>query len=217
MDGLRRPYRKCQEWQVHDTQVRFGQGSTRAFRTHFHSTKSGTGKVGPRLRGLQRDCRRNRTDPRGARGASGGQSKPRRLPRCPCLDGFSRTSIFPQITWTPRAIAQDSASLWLEGDPELRREWRRALHPHRERDPKLNRFGVGSPASQFNVGLREAWISYAKNGWEAKLGQQIIPWGKSDIINPTDFLTAKNYTFFNPDQEVRRLGDEQLLAQLDSQ
>ncbi len=54
--------------------------------------------------------------------------------------------------------------------------------------------------------IREAYLSYFGDGFDLRLGQQIIPWGKSDGINPTDYFTAKNYSVLNPDDEVKRVG-----------
>lgn len=54
--------------------------------------------------------------------------------------------------------------------------------------------------------LREAYFSYRGDGTSIKLGQQIIPWGKSDGINATDYFSAKDYSLLNPDDEVRRTG-----------
>lgn len=61
-------------------------------------------------------------------------------------------------------------------------------------------------AASMHSNLREAYASYSTPGHQLKLGQQIIPWGKSDGVNPTDYFTAKNYTLLNPDDEVRRIG-----------
>ena len=58
----------------------------------------------------------------------------------------------------------------------------------------------------FRAALREGYASYLGTGFEVKIGQQIIPWGKSDGVNPTDYFTAKNLTLLNPDEEVRRTG-----------
>jgi hypothetical protein len=58
----------------------------------------------------------------------------------------------------------------------------------------------------FTASLREGYVSYLGPGIEVKIGQQIIPWGKSDGVNPTDYFTAKNFTLLNPDDEVRRKG-----------
>ncbi len=98
---------------------------------------------------------------------------------------------------------QSSASVWLQGDPKLG-------------ENGFSRFiltgdaiDTGSGAS-FRTGLREGYLGYAKNGYEFRIGRQIVPWGKSDVLNPTDFLSAKDYTLFNPDEEVRRLGSTML-------
>ncbi len=62
------------------------------------------------------------------------------------------------------------------------------------------------------LGLREGYATYGKNGWDLRVGRQIIPWGKTDGINPTDYLTAKDYTFLNPDEEMRRIGSTSILT-----
>jgi hypothetical protein len=54
--------------------------------------------------------------------------------------------------------------------------------------------------------LREGYASYLGTGLEVRVGQQIIPWGKSDGVNPTDYFTAKDYTLLNPDDEIKRQG-----------
>ncbi len=58
----------------------------------------------------------------------------------------------------------------------------------------------------FEQNLREAYLSWSAAGQDLKIGQQIIPWGKSDGVNPTDYFTAKNLTLMNPDEEVKRFG-----------
>lgn len=60
--------------------------------------------------------------------------------------------------------------------------------------------------SSFDGRLREGYYSYQSSSLEFRLGQQIIPWGKSDGVNPTDYFTAKDYTLMNPDDEVKRIG-----------
>jgi len=65
--------------------------------------------------------------------------------------------------------------------------------------------------TDFRLHAREAFLSYTNESMELKIGQQIIPWGKSDGINPTDYLSAKDYTFLNPDDEVRRIGAPSVL------
>jgi len=54
--------------------------------------------------------------------------------------------------------------------------------------------------------LREA---YLETGWgplDLRIGKQIVAWGRADRINPTDNLTAKNFTLLDPDDDDQRLG-----------
>lgn len=60
--------------------------------------------------------------------------------------------------------------------------------------------------ASFKARLREGFFGFQNDSVEFRVGQQIIPWGKSDGINPTDYFTAKDYTQLNPDDEVRRIG-----------
>lgn len=69
--------------------------------------------------------------------------------------------------------------------------------------------------NSFHPNLREAYGVYSNNkGFEFRMGKQIIPWGVADGINPTDYLTSRDYTFFNPESELRRQGPTLLWAQL---
>jgi hypothetical protein len=61
-------------------------------------------------------------------------------------------------------------------------------------------------STHVEAAFREAFAGYSNEGFEIRLGRQIIPWGKSDGINPTDYLTAKNLAFLNHDSEVQRSG-----------
>jgi hypothetical protein len=103
----------------------------------------------------------------------------------------------------PQAITQSSLSTWLEF--------------HTENEKKVNFHSVTSAditlkspekpnQNDFRLRARELYASISNSSVDLKVGQQIIPWGKSDGINPTDYLTAKDYTFLNPDDEVKRIG-----------
>jgi hypothetical protein len=101
------------------------------------------------------------------------------------------------------ALAQSSLSVWLDADTKTEKGWgAKAIG-------EFDFFGKSMDhtysASAF-VQLREGYVSYFADGIDFRLGEQIIPWGKSDGINPTDYFTAKKYTFLNPDDEVRRVG-----------
>lgn len=64
------------------------------------------------------------------------------------------------------------------------------------------------------VRVREASVAFSNPSWDVRVGRQIIPWGKTDGINPTDLLTAKDFTLFNQDEEVRRTGSNSIRAVL---
>jgi len=89
------------------------------------------------------------------------------------------------------------SSIWLTGAPKLA-------------ESSSASFTLQAEARESGVtlGIREATVSWAKGNLDLRVGRQIVSWGKSDAVNPTDFLSAKNYTVFNPDEEVRRTGTE---------
>jgi hypothetical protein len=61
-------------------------------------------------------------------------------------------------------------------------------------------------SDRLRINLREGYVSLRKRGWLLRAGQQILPWGASDVINPTDFLTARDLRFFVVDNEQSRKG-----------
>lgn len=60
--------------------------------------------------------------------------------------------------------------------------------------------------SHFRGEVREASLLYSYSGLEAEAGQLFLPWGKADGVNPTDYLTAKDYTLYSPDDLRRKKG-----------
>jgi hypothetical protein len=54
--------------------------------------------------------------------------------------------------------------------------------------------------------LREAYYRFHRDGIELRAGRQIISWGKTDVISPTDFLIGQDFRRFTPLTETRRLG-----------
>ena len=99
-------------------------------------------------------------------------------------------------------LQQISGSVWLQADPKFSE----TSSAHLTLTADQIAASTISGRTGFQPGVREAYVQYYKSGLEIRAGKMIIPWGKSDVVNPTDFLSAKNYTFFNPDEEVRRLG-----------
>jgi hypothetical protein len=104
-------------------------------------------------------------------------------------------------------LQQMSASFWLQVDPQFNEHFgSRVLFEGDYFELGAARLAEGKQQSHFRGLLREGYLSYSQDGWDIKVGKQIIPWGKSDAINPTDFLSGKDYTILNPDEEVRRTG-----------
>jgi len=44
--------------------------------------------------------------------------------------------------------------------------------------------------------LREAYLQYAAESWDLRLGRQLIIWGKADGVEITDLISPKDYTEF---------------------
>ena len=133
------------------------------------------------------------------------------LPTLPISGRVFSDIYFPANNTDTSNYRQSSASLWLQGDPRLGDYGSARFILTGDEIQNNTVSAVGGTGSQFRVGLREGYASYVRSGWDFRFGQQIIPWGKSDAINPTDFLSAKDYTFFNPDEEVRRLGSVSMM------
>ena len=105
---------------------------------------------------------------------------------------------------------QTSTSLWLQGEPKFNEK----SSAHFTLTGDAFDTSVTQTSSYFRSGLREGYVDYQDKGFDLRFGKQILPWGKSDVVNPTDFLSAKDYTFLNPDDETRRLGATSLWMSL---
>jgi hypothetical protein len=44
------------------------------------------------------------------------------------------------------------------------------------------------------VDLQEAWLEYAANRWDLRIGRQIVIWGKADGVQITDIISPPDYT-----------------------
>ena len=54
--------------------------------------------------------------------------------------------------------------------------------------------------------LHEAWVEYAADGWDVRIGRQVIIWGKADGVQITDIVSPPDYTeFITRDLEEIRL------------
>ena len=97
-----------------------------------------------------------------------------------------------------------SAALWLGLRPEFTESWAANVLLTTSYESSLSS-GFANP-SGVSAGAREGYVVFSRNGFEERVGQQIIAWGNGDGYNPTDFLTARNDTFLRFDDELRRSG-----------
>jgi hypothetical protein len=58
-------------------------------------------------------------------------------------------------------------------------------------------------SSETGTGIHEAWLEHVGNGWDARIGRQIIIWGKADGVQITDIISPPDYT-----ESVTRTLDE---------
>ncbi len=54
--------------------------------------------------------------------------------------------------------------------------------------------------------LREGYLDLRFGPLDLRVGQQIIAWGRTDRINPTDNLTSRNFTLLVPEDNDQRTG-----------
>jgi len=54
--------------------------------------------------------------------------------------------------------------------------------------------------------LREGYIDLRHNEWDFRLGKQIVAWGRTDRLNPTDNLTPRDFTLLDPEFDEDRFG-----------
>jgi hypothetical protein len=113
----------------------------------------------------------------------------------------------PSTTYSS-GIFQSSISAWLDFQAKLSKST--SFHTVGQLDAFLRSMAEPNESS-FGGKLREAYLSFQNDSLELRAGQQIIPWGKSDGVNPTDYFTAKDYTLLNPDEEVKRTGAPSIL------
>jgi hypothetical protein len=67
---------------------------------------------------------------------------------------------------------------------------------------------VSSAGSGFRGRLREAYVQADFGDVSLKLGRQIVVWGRSDRISPTDVMSSRDYTARVPDDDEQRNGND---------
>jgi len=54
--------------------------------------------------------------------------------------------------------------------------------------------------------VKELWAGIDRSGFEFRAGQLLVPWGKTDGVNPTDYLTGRDLNYLSRDDAFTRLG-----------
>lgn len=67
--------------------------------------------------------------------------------------------------------------------------------------------------SRTQVQLREAWLGWKLGSTAARLGWQIVNWGRTDVLNPTDNASARDYTRLVDRDADQKLGLPMLAVQ----
>jgi len=114
---------------------------------------------------------------------------------------------FPyQKNIAPKTFNQFATSAWLQLDGQLNDNLSgRLIYQGDFFDGNNSRLTGDKAGTHLRNTIREGYGHYTNMGWELKAGRQIISWGKSDVVNPTDFLSAKDYSYLVADDETRRV------------
>lgn len=66
--------------------------------------------------------------------------------------------------------------------------------------------GQLNPGSSSNADLPYAYLDVLTSTLDIRIGKQIVAWGKTDALNPTDVVTPRDYTTLLPFDEDERSG-----------
>ncbi|MDB5967918.1 MAG: hypothetical protein JWQ90_368 [Hydrocarboniphaga sp.] len=67
-------------------------------------------------------------------------------------------------------------------------------------------YSLQSDKPRAQTAIRELHLGYKHGAASGRVGLQIIPWGRADVVNPTDNISAYDYTLLVPDDAEQRLG-----------
>ena len=68
--------------------------------------------------------------------------------------------------------------------------------------------GVSATTSFFRARVREGYLQTDFGDLSVKLGRQIVAWGRSDRISPTDVFSSRDFTARVPDDDEQRNGND---------
>jgi hypothetical protein len=114
-----------------------------------------------------------------------------------------REAIGPGRRARPSGTLQSSLTLYGVAEPSLSE----SLSARIEARGSVFRKSIEKPGAWILRGdVKQANLAWRAPGREIRAGQLLTPWGRSDAVNPTDFLVGKDYTFLSTREELRRLG-----------
>lgn len=67
-------------------------------------------------------------------------------------------------------------------------------------------FGSDSSHVVRHTAHREFYLAYRSEGMKLRLGERVIAWGRADLINPTDNLPARKYTWLVASDDEQKAG-----------
>ncbi len=119
----------------------------------------------------------------------------------------SADAYFPTRESHGKNFTQLHSRLELQGDLRLSEPLSaRAVYAADFFEGKESRLTGNRGGTHLEHELKEGWLEYFRGGWQLRAGQLILPWGKSDAINPTDFLSAKDGKILSHESERHRKG-----------
>lgn len=115
--------------------------------------------------------------------------------------------------WSSNRVLDDrsgvlATSLAVSGGVELSEQLRLKV------DASAWRFGQAT-GDATGTALREAFVQWYGQDTEVRLGTQVFAWGRGDRINPTDNLSARDYTAPFAVDDAQRIGAPALLVTRD--
>lgn len=79
--------------------------------------------------------------------------------------------------------------------------------------PFLNTPGANLEKGEIFTEINELSMAYFQEGFTVKAGQMTTSWGKSDGLNPTDFLTGRRNILLVPQDQLTRRGHGSIMAE----
>lgn len=122
----------------------------------------------------------------------------------PPVTGSLRLDYFHSNNQLDDQTGFPGATLGLKFEPNLLPGWH-ANFDFRATQPDLIRQRTAA-----TVSLNEGYLTWQNESWRVRAGKQIVAWGRTDGINPTDNLTPRDYVVLLPLEEDQRFGTRAL-------